>query len=61
MKVLVVTSFNLDEYVAQALRAGASGFLLKDAPPRELVDGIRPVAGGESLLAPEVTRRRPVP
>ncbi|MFJ3666955.1 response regulator [Streptomyces sp. NPDC090106] len=57
MKVLVVTTFNLDEYVYEALRAGASGFLLKDAPPRELVDGIRTVAAGESLLAPAVTRR----
>ncbi|MEU4652872.1 response regulator transcription factor [Streptomyces sp. NPDC023723] len=57
VKVLVVTTFNLDEYVYEALRAGASGFLLKNAPPRELVDGIRTVAAGESLLAPAVTRR----
>jgi DNA-binding NarL/FixJ family response regulator len=56
-KVLVVTTFNLDEYVYEALRAGASGFLLKDAPPALLLDGIRTVAGGASLLAPEVTRR----
>jgi DNA-binding NarL/FixJ family response regulator len=56
-RVLVVTTFNLDEYVYEALRAGASGFLLKDAPPRELVDGIRTIAAGESLLAPAVTRR----
>ncbi|MFD6326221.1 response regulator [Streptomyces sp. NPDC058442] len=57
VRVLVVTTFNLDEYVYEALRAGASGFLLKDAPPRDLVDGIRTVAAGESLLAPAVTRR----
>ncbi|MEU1529851.1 response regulator transcription factor [Streptomyces fagopyri] len=56
-KVLVVTTFNLDEYVYEALRAGASGFLLKDAPPRELVHGIRTIAAGESLLAPAVTRQ----
>ena len=54
--VLVVTTFNLDEYVYAALRAGASGFLLKDAPPAELVAGIRTVASGEALLAPAVTR-----
>ncbi|MFS8198212.1 response regulator [Streptomyces sp. CWNU-52B] len=57
MKVLVVTTFNLDEYVYEALRAGASGFLLKDSPPRELVNGIRTVDAGESLLAPAVTRQ----
>ncbi|MFF7335164.1 response regulator [Streptomyces sp. NPDC008150] len=57
VKVLVVTTFNLDEYVYEALRAGASGFLLKDAPPRQLVDGIRTIAAGESLLAPAVTRQ----
>ena len=56
-KVLVVTNFNLDEYVYRALRAGASGFLLKDAPPRELISAVRTVAAGESLLAPAVTRR----
>jgi DNA-binding NarL/FixJ family response regulator len=56
-KVLVVTTFNLDEYVYQALRAGASGFLLKDTPPPELVAGVRTVAAGESLLAPAVTRQ----
>ncbi|GAB3466726.1 response regulator [Actinophytocola sediminis] len=55
-KVLVVTTFNVDEYVYEALRAGASGFLLKDTPPAQLVDGIRTIAGGESLLAPAVTR-----
>ncbi|RFU42786.1 DNA-binding response regulator [Actinomadura logoneensis] len=57
VKVLVVTTFNLDEYVYEALRAGASGFLLKDAPPAQLLQGIRTVAGGAALLAPEVTRR----
>jgi DNA-binding NarL/FixJ family response regulator/signal transduction histidine kinase len=56
-KVLVVTTFNLDKYVYAALRAGASGFLLKDAQPAELIDGIRTVARGEALLAPAVTRR----
>ncbi|MFF4174066.1 response regulator [Streptomyces sp. NPDC001744] len=55
-KVLVVTTFNVDAYVYDALRAGASGFLLKDAPPAELVNGIRTVARGEALLAPAVTR-----
>lgn len=56
VKVLMVTTFNLDEYVYQALRAGASGFLLKDARPTELIEGIRTVARGEALLAPAVTR-----
>ncbi|RSN55110.1 DNA-binding response regulator [Amycolatopsis sp. WAC 04182] len=56
MKVLVVTTFNVDEYVYEALRAGASGFLLKDSPPAQLVDGVRTIARGESLLAPAVTR-----
>jgi DNA-binding NarL/FixJ family response regulator len=55
--VLVVTTFNLDEYVYQALRAGASGFLLKDAPPAQLLHGIRTVATGAALLDPEVTRQ----
>ncbi|MGH3246678.1 MAG: response regulator [Trebonia sp.] len=55
VKVLVVTTFNLDEYVYEALRAGASGFLLKDAPPAQLLHGIRTVASGAALLAPEVT------
>jgi DNA-binding NarL/FixJ family response regulator len=55
-KVLVVTTFNVDEYVYEALRAGASGFLLKDSPPAELVNGVRTIARGESLLAPAVTR-----
>ncbi|MFI5893945.1 response regulator [Actinoplanes sp. NPDC051513] len=57
VKVLVVTTFNLDEYVYEALRAGASGFLLKDAPPPQLLQGIRTVASGAALLAPEVTRQ----
>ncbi|MEV8404938.1 response regulator transcription factor [Streptomyces niveus] len=57
VKVLVVTTFNLDEYVYEALRAGASGFLLKDAPPAQLLHGIRTVATGAALLDPEVTRR----
>ncbi|HEY0531249.1 MAG TPA: response regulator transcription factor [Actinoplanes sp.] len=56
-RVLVVTTFNVDEYVYEALRAGASGFLLKDADPPELVDAVRTVARGEALLAPAVTRR----
>ncbi|WP_335970555.1 response regulator transcription factor [Streptomyces sp. CA2R106] len=57
VKVLVVTTFNLDEYVYEALRAGASGFLLKDAPPARLLSGIRTVASGAALLDPEVTRQ----
>ncbi|MEV6168008.1 response regulator transcription factor [Streptomyces sp. NPDC051954] len=56
-KVLVVTTFNLDEYVYEALRAGASGFLLKDAPPAQLLHGIRTVGAGAALLDPEVTRQ----
>jgi DNA-binding NarL/FixJ family response regulator len=56
-KVIILTTFDLDEYVVEALRAGASGFLLKDVPPEDLVDAIRVVAGGEALLAPSVTRR----
>ena len=56
LRVLVVTTFHLDEYVFEALRAGASGFLLKDARPAQLVDGVRTVAAGEALLAPAVTR-----
>jgi DNA-binding NarL/FixJ family response regulator len=55
--VLVLTTFDLDEYVYEALRAGASGFLLKDAPEEQLVAGIRIVADGGSLFAPAVTRR----
>jgi DNA-binding NarL/FixJ family response regulator len=56
-RVLMLTTFDLDEYVYEALRAGASGFLLKDTPPEQLVQAIRIVAGGEALLAPVVTRR----
>ena len=56
-RVLVLTTFDLDEYVFDALRAGASGFLLKDAPADDLVDGVRVVARGDALLAPAVTRR----
>ncbi|MGI5170437.1 response regulator [Spirillospora sp. CA-253888] len=56
VKVLVVTTFNVDKYAYEALRAGASGFLLKDARPNELVDGVRTIARGDSLLAPAVTR-----
>jgi DNA-binding NarL/FixJ family response regulator len=56
-RVLMLTTFDLDDYVVGALRAGASGFLLKDTPPEQLVDAIRVVARGEALLAPSVTRR----
>ena len=56
-RVLMLTTFDLDEYVFESLRAGASGFLLKDAPAEHLSDAIRVVARGDSLLAPEVTRR----
>ena len=56
-KILIVTTYELDEYVVEALRAGAAGFILKDTPPDELVDAIRVIASGESLLAPSVTRR----
>src|SRR5262245_15266634 len=56
-RVLVLTTFDLDEYVYEALRAGASGFLLKDTPPEQLVAGIAVIARGEALLAPSVTRR----
>lgn len=68
LRVLVLTTFDLDEYVYGALRAGASGFLLKDAPPEQLIHAIHVVAAGEALLAPTVTRRlinefasRPIP
>jgi len=67
VRVLILTTFGLDTYVFDALRAGASGFMLKDAPPEELVSAVRLVARGEALLAPAVTRsvieefaRRPV-
>jgi DNA-binding NarL/FixJ family response regulator len=56
-RVLVVTTFDIDEYVYEALRAGASGFLLKNSPPEELTRAIRVVATGESLLSPSITRR----
>jgi DNA-binding NarL/FixJ family response regulator len=56
-KVLVLTTFDADEYLYDAMRAGASGFLLKDAPPEQLVAGIRMVAAGDALLAPLLTRR----
>jgi DNA-binding NarL/FixJ family response regulator len=57
VRVLMLTTFDLDEYVYDALRAGASGFLLKDVPAEHLVEGIRVVARGEALLAPSVTKR----
>jgi DNA-binding NarL/FixJ family response regulator len=57
VRVLMLTTFDLDEYVYDALRAGASGFLLKDVPADQLVNGIRVVAAGDALLAPSVTRR----
>ena len=56
-RVLILTTFDLDEYVYQAIRAGASGFLLKDAPRSELVHAVRAVAAGDTLLAPAITRR----
>ena len=56
-RILVLTTFDLDEYVYSALRAGASGFLLKDTPPAQLLSALRVVASGEALLAPSVTRR----
>jgi DNA-binding NarL/FixJ family response regulator len=56
-RVLILTTFDLDEYVYEALRAGASGFLLKDAPAADLVHAVRVVASGEALLAPSITRR----
>jgi DNA-binding NarL/FixJ family response regulator len=56
-KVVMLTTFDMDEYVYEALRAGASGFLLKDVPPEQLVEGIRSVGSGEALLAPSITRR----
>ncbi|HWD95022.1 MAG TPA: response regulator transcription factor [Acidimicrobiales bacterium] len=55
-RVLILTTFDLDEYVYGALRAGASGFLLKDAPPEDLLDAIRVIADGNALLSPSVTR-----
>ena len=57
IRILILTTFDLDEYVYDALRAGASGFLLKDVPPEELAGAIRTVAAGDALLAPSITRR----
>jgi DNA-binding NarL/FixJ family response regulator len=56
-RVLILTTFDLDEYAFSALRAGAAGFLLKDAPPDDLLSGIRAVAGGDAVVAPSLTRR----
>jgi DNA-binding NarL/FixJ family response regulator len=56
-KVIVLTTFDLDDYVYEAIRAGASGFLLKSTPPQQLIAGIRTVMAGDALLAPEITRR----
>jgi DNA-binding NarL/FixJ family response regulator len=56
-RVVILTTFDLDEYVYQALAAGASGFLLKNAPPERLIDAVRVVAAGDALLAPSITRR----
>src|SRR5213079_1676753 len=56
-RILILTTFDLDEYVYQALRAGASGFVLKDDPPEQLIAAVRTVAGGDALLSPSVTRR----
>lgn len=56
-RILILTTFELDEYVFEALRSGASGFLLKDTPPEDLLSAIRVIAGGEALLAPSVTKR----
>jgi DNA-binding NarL/FixJ family response regulator len=55
--VLILTTFDLDEYVYAALRAGASGFLLKDTPPKDLLDALRTVAAGDALIAPSITKR----
>ena len=57
VRVVILTTFDVDDYVHAAIRAGASGFLLKDAPPEEVLDAIRVVARGDALLAPSVTRR----
>lgn len=56
-KVIVLTTFDSDNYVYEAIQAGASGFLLKSAPPEQLADGVRAVMAGDALLAPEITRR----
>jgi DNA-binding NarL/FixJ family response regulator len=57
MRVLILTTFDLDEYVYEAMKAGASGFLVKDVRPEQLADAVRVVATGEALLAPTITRR----
>jgi DNA-binding NarL/FixJ family response regulator len=57
VRVVILTTFDVDDYVHAAIRAGASGFLLKDAPPEEVLDAVRVVARGDALLAPSVTRR----
>ena len=57
IKVVVVTTFDLDEYVERALRSGASGFLLKDTPPEDLVSAVRAVASGDAVVSPSVTKR----
>ena len=57
IRVIILTTFDLDEYVVDALRSGASGFLLKDVPPEKLVEAVRIVAAGDALLAPSITRR----
>ncbi len=57
VEVIVVTTFDLDEYVLEALRAGAVGFLVKDSPPERIIDAVRVVARGDALISPEVTRR----
>src|SRR5207342_500407 len=56
-RILILTTFDLDEYVYEALRAGASGFVLKDDPPEQLLAAIRTVAGGDALLSPTITKR----
>jgi DNA-binding NarL/FixJ family response regulator len=56
-RIVILTTFDLDDYVYDALRSGATGFLLKSAPPQQLADGIRAAHGGDALLAPEITRR----
>jgi DNA-binding NarL/FixJ family response regulator len=57
VEVIIITTFDLDEYVIEALRAGAVGFLVKDSPPERIIDAVRAVAPGDALIAPEVTRR----